>query len=107
MLINNGFVLSVDSLVRIGDDVMLGENVSVRDADHRFDRLDAPMMAQGVATAPTIIENDVWIGRGVVILKGVAIGTGSIVGANSVVTRSVPPYTIVAGAPARKIRDRG
>ena len=54
----------------------------------------------------TVIGNDVWIGQNAVILPGVHIGDGAIIGANSVVGRDVPPYTIVAGDPARVIRKR-
>ncbi len=53
-----------------------------------------------------VIENDVWIGYEAVILSGVTIGDGAIVGARAVVTKDVPPYTIVAGVPARPIRKR-
>lgn len=53
-----------------------------------------------------IIGNDVWIGHGAVILPGVNIGNGAVIGANAVVTRDVAPYTIVAGVPARRIRER-
>lgn len=52
------------------------------------------------------IGHDVWIGHGAVILPGVVIGNGAVIGANAVVTRDVAPYAIVAGSPARKIRDR-
>ncbi len=52
-----------------------------------------------------IIEDDCWIGAGAIILNGITIGKGSVVGAGSVVTKDVPPYTIVAGNPARKIKD--
>lgn len=52
------------------------------------------------------IEDDVWIGANVTLLKGLTIGTGAVVGAGSVVTRTVAPYTIVAGVPAKKLRDR-
>jgi acetyltransferase-like isoleucine patch superfamily enzyme len=51
------------------------------------------------------IKDDVWIGAGTIILKGITIGEGAIVGAGSVVTKSVEPYTIVAGNPAQKIGD--
>ncbi len=52
------------------------------------------------------IGHDVWIGHGAVLLPGVSVGTGAVVGANAVVSRDVPPYTIVAGVPARKLRLR-
>jgi len=52
-----------------------------------------------------VLESDVWIGTGSVILPNVTIGEGAVVGANSVVTRSVPPYTVVGGLPAKKIKD--
>jgi len=55
---------------------------------------------------PAKIGNDVWIGGNVVILTGVSVGDGAIVGANSVVTKDIPPYAIVAGAPARVLRKR-
>jgi len=55
---------------------------------------------------PVIIGNDVWIGHGAVIMPGVKVGDGAVVGANAVVTRDVAAYSIVAGAPARRLRDR-
>jgi virginiamycin A acetyltransferase len=54
----------------------------------------------------TIIENDVWIGDGAILLRGVRLGTGCIVGANAVVTRDVEPYAVVAGLPARRMKSR-
>lgn len=59
-----------------------------------------------VSSGPIIIEKDSWIGAGSIILSGVTIGHGSVVGAGSVVTKSVPPFSIVAGNPARVIRRR-
>ncbi|MDA7870457.1 hypothetical protein N9Z58_01205 [bacterium] len=53
-----------------------------------------------------VIQDDVWVGLGAIIMDGVTIGEGSIIGAGSVVTKDVPPYTISAGCPAKKIRDR-
>jgi acetyltransferase-like isoleucine patch superfamily enzyme len=54
----------------------------------------------------TVVGNDVWIGDGAVLLEGVQLGTGCIVGANAVVTRTVEPYAVVAGLPARRLRTR-
>lgn len=64
------------------------------------------MSLQGHKTSPVEIQEDVWIGRGSVIMPGVNIGRGAIVGANSVVTKNVSAYSIVGGAPARLIGQR-
>jgi acetyltransferase-like isoleucine patch superfamily enzyme len=53
-----------------------------------------------------VIEDDVWIGAGAIILDGVRVGTGSVIGAGSVVTEDLPPFSVVAGSPAKVIRDR-
>jgi acetyltransferase-like isoleucine patch superfamily enzyme len=57
-------------------------------------------------TGPTVIGNDVWIGKGATVLTGLTVGDGAVVGARAVVTRSVPPYAIVVGIPARILRYR-
>lgn len=62
--------------------------------------------SKGAARNPTVIQHDVWIGDGAVIMPGVTVGTGAVIGANSVVTRNVEPYAIVAGIPAKMIRRR-
>jgi acetyltransferase-like isoleucine patch superfamily enzyme len=103
--INRGTVIVAHAGVRIGDDCLIGEYVSIRDADHGM-ALGTPMRSQPHVAAPVTIGNDVWIARGAVILKGVTIGDGAIIAANSVVTRDVPPRTIVAGIPARALRER-
>jgi carbonic anhydrase/acetyltransferase-like protein (isoleucine patch superfamily) len=106
VLINSAFVVSANLHVEIGNDTLIGEHVSIRDADHEFSRLDIPIASQGVKCSPVLIGEDVWIGRGSVVLKGVTIGRGAIIGANSVVTKDVAPFDIVAGSPARRIRSR-
>jgi acetyltransferase-like isoleucine patch superfamily enzyme len=106
VLINNGFVISANELIEIGADSLIGEYVSIRDADHAFSRRDIPISLQGFTSAPIRIGEDVWIGRGAVILKGIEIGRGAVIGANSVVTHDVAPYDIVVGAPARRVRSR-
>jgi acetyltransferase-like isoleucine patch superfamily enzyme len=91
----------------IGSNVMIGELVSIRDFDHAVDQSEIPMRTQGVVGAPVVIEDDVWIGRGVAILKGVRIGRGAVIGANAVVNKDIPPHSVAVGVPARvvKIRD--
>lgn len=65
------------------------------------------MLEQGMAEAkPVTVGDDVWIGQRALILPGVSIGTGAIVAAGSVVTRDVPPFAVVAGNPAKVIKDR-
>jgi acetyltransferase-like isoleucine patch superfamily enzyme len=64
------------------------------------------MKNQGIITTPIVIEDDVWIGHGAVILKGVTLGQGSIIAASAVVTKDVSPYSIVGGIPAKIIGSR-
>ncbi|MBE6573335.1 MAG: CatB-related O-acetyltransferase [Ruminococcaceae bacterium] len=91
----------------IGNYVMMGEDVTVITRNHKHERSDIPMMHQGFEEErPVVIGNDVWIGDRVVILAGVEIGDGCIIGAGSVVTKSIPPYSIAAGVPARIIKSR-
>ena len=86
---------------------MMGSNVTVITHNHAFDRTDIPMMEQGFEEErPVVIGNDVWIGDRVIILPGVHVGDGSILAAGAVVTKDVPPYSIVGGVPAKLIRMR-
>lgn len=90
----------------IGNNVMIGELVSILDVDHVVDQSEIPMRTQGFVGAPVVVEDDVWIGRGVAILKGVRIGKGAVIGANAVVNRDIPPYSIAVGVPARVVKIR-
>jgi maltose O-acetyltransferase len=94
-----------DSII-IGNHVMMGPDVVIVTANHRYDDITRPMMVQGLKRAPEIIEDDVWIGWRAIILPGVRIGRSSIIGAGAVVTNDVPPFSIVAGNPARVVRKR-
>jgi maltose O-acetyltransferase len=93
--------------VIIGDDALIAPGVVILGRQHRFERTDVPMRAQGEVSYPaTILEADVWLGQNVVVMPGVRIGTGAIVGAGAVVTADVRPFDIVGGVPARRIRSR-
>jgi maltose O-acetyltransferase len=88
--------------VRIGNHVMIGPAVQIYTPAHE---LRARPRNQGLEVAkPVTIEDNVWIGGGAILLPGVTIGRNAVVGAGSVVSRSVPPDTVVAGNPARVIR---
>jgi maltose O-acetyltransferase len=89
--------------VRIGDHVMIGPAVQIYTPAHD---LQAETRIQGWEVAKRIvIEDNVWIGGGAILLPGVTIGRNAVVGAGSVVTRDVPANTVVAGNPARMIRE--
>jgi acetyltransferase-like isoleucine patch superfamily enzyme len=92
------------SAIRIGRGCMIAAEAYLSDADWHgvHDRT-----REVGATAPITIEEDVWIGDGAYVGKGVTIGRESVVGARAVVTRDVPPRTIVAGNPARVVRELG
>ncbi len=93
--------------VHIGADVMMGPRCVLLASSHDTRRVDVPMNTQGFRDdRPIVIEDDVWIGAGCIILPGRRIGTGSIVGAGSVVVSDVPPWTVVAGNPARVVKRR-
>jgi acetyltransferase-like isoleucine patch superfamily enzyme len=96
----------VSGYVEIGRDVLCGPRVTIISENHRFDDPDLAIRQQGVERADVLIEDDCWIGTGATILAGVTIGRGSVVAAGAVVTKSVAPYSIVGGAPARLIRNR-
>lgn len=92
--------------VEIGNYVMMGPNVSIYTKNHKTS-LEKPMIFQGFEEAKkVIIKDDVWIGSNVIILPGVTIESGAIIGAGSVVTKDVLKNTIVAGNPAKVIKER-
>jgi acetyltransferase-like isoleucine patch superfamily enzyme len=90
--------------IDIADDVMIGPNVSIITSGHP---LDPAQRRACVIAKPVVIERNVWIAAGATIIGGVTIGENAVVAAGSVVTRDVPPNTLVGGNPARVIRSIG
>lgn len=103
----NFTVLSAEGKqVKIGDKVLIASDVLISNENHGINpETDVPYMDQPLTAKDVEIGNGCWIGEKVCILPGVTIGTKSIIGAGSVVTRSVPPYSIAAGNPAKVIKQ--
>lgn len=101
-------ITAINTII-IGNDVLTGSDVLISDNNHGENRtikeLDIPPRRRKLSSKGNIvIEDNVWIGDKAVILGGVTIGRGSVIGANAVVTKSIPPYSIAVGNPARVIR---
>lgn len=92
--------------IEIGNNVMISPRVSIYSENHNFDEVDLPMIDQGVTRSFVKIEDDCWIAANAIILAGVTVGRGSVVAAGSVVTKDVPPYSVVAGNPAKVVKVR-
>ena len=90
--------------VTIGDRVYTSPFTQIIAVNHVFDDPDKPFVDQGITAEGILIDDDVWIGASAVITDGVKIGKGAVVAAGAVVTKDVPPHTVVAGVPARPIR---
>jgi acetyltransferase-like isoleucine patch superfamily enzyme len=90
--------------VQIGNRVMIASHVAISSLTH--DHRQESMRHSPVVRKSIVIEDDVWIGAGAVILPGIKLGTGSVVGAGAIVTKDVPPLAIVVGNPARIINMR-
>ncbi len=91
--------------VYLGNMVTMGSNSQITGLTHNFEDVTKPIKEQGVTPNPTIVEDDVWIGGNSVIIQGLRIGRHVIIASGSVVTRDVPPYSVVAGNPARVIKQ--
>ena len=101
-----------DALLTIGRNVVFGPRPTIITSDHRTDLVGKYIIDVTVEEKlpgndlPVVIEDDVWCGANVTILKGVTIGRGSIVAAGAVVTHSFPPYSVIGGVPAKLLKMR-
>ena len=91
--------------VTIGSHVNLAQGITVTALNHNFSDTNKRIDEQGVSTSAVTIEDDVWIGANAVILPGVIIGNHCVVAAGAVVTKDVPPHSLVAGIPAKVIKQ--
>lgn len=106
-LLNVSVALLGQGSITIDSDVLIGPQTTIAAANHTFGDRDVPIAQQELSQEGIHIRDDVWIGANCTVLDGVTVGEGAVVAAGSVVTKSVPSYTIVAGAPAEKIGIRG
>lgn len=93
---------------KIGNDVMMGPNCYMLESLHKYERTDITMIEQGFSSerCHVTIEDDVWIGRDVMIIGSKEIKKGSIVGARCVLTKNFPEYSVIGGNPSRLLRYR-
>ena len=91
--------------VIIGCHVNLAQGITITALNHNFEDSEKRIDEQGVSTSTVIIEDDIWIGANAVVLPGVTIGHHSVVAAGAVVTKDVPPHSLVAGVPAKVIKQ--
>lgn len=106
--IGRDFKINSNGGVNIFDNVMIGPNLLIESDDHLYHKVGLPMFAyrNEKIIGKITIENDVWIGGNVTVLKGVTIGEGAIVGAGSLINKNILPYTISVGIPCKKLKPR-
>ena len=104
VFINQACMLNDIGGIEIGDDVMIGPRVSLLTTGHP---LDPGRRRRQIVAAPIAIERNVWLGAGATVLQGVTVGSDAVVAAGAIVTRDVPPRTLVAGVPAQVLREIG
>lgn len=91
--------------VSIGNAVIFAQNVVMSGLNHGYENIDLPIAHQRVTTAAIVVEDECWIGANAVLTAGVTIGKHSVVAAGAVVTKSIPPYSVAVGNPARVIKQ--
>jgi maltose O-acetyltransferase len=104
--VNSGTYINAIGTITIGNDVLIGSNVTISSGQHPIEGRLPAIFARPVVPRPIVIEDDVWIGAGAVIMPGITLRQGTVVGANSVVTKDTEAYAVMAGVPAKKLRSR-
>ncbi|AFP20444.1 acyltransferase [Geobacter sulfurreducens] len=102
--INRGSFINAEGGVFIGSDVLIGPNVIIYSQNHNFTGEELTRLC-GYQKAPVVIEDNVWIASGCILLPGIKLGKGCVVGAGSIVTRDVPPKCLALGSPARVVKE--
>lgn len=106
VFIGKGCYIDSSDQVSIGDNTLIAPMVFICSRSHQYDRREDLIREQGYKYAPVTIGNDCWIGYGAKIMPGVTIKEGAVVAAGSVVTKTVQPYEVVGGVPAKTIGMR-
>ena len=91
--------------VTIGSHVNLAQGITITALNHNFDDSEKRIDQQGISTKEVVLADDIWVGANAVILPGVTIGKHAVVAAGAIVTKDVPPHSLVAGVPAKVIRQ--
>lgn len=106
----NVVLYAIYKKIIFGNNVLLGPNVTMVNGDHSIRKIGVPIIDNHEKLpgddADIVIEDEVWIGANVTVLKGVTVGRGSVIAAGAVVVKSIPPYTIAGGVPATVLRKR-
>lgn len=102
--IGDGTIIVAKKSIEIGNDALIAEYVVIRDQNHGLN--GDPIRAAGFSVEPIVIDDNVWLGSKVSVLKGSHIGSGAVIASNAVVTKDVPSRHIFAGVPARSIGIR-
>jgi acetyltransferase-like isoleucine patch superfamily enzyme len=105
-VIGQDCTISAYQHVSIGRECIVADRVMMIDFDHGVTEVERPIRLQGIYKRDVRIAHNVWIGYGACVLRGVSIGENSVIGTNAVVTRSFPANKVLAGVPARVIRER-
>lgn len=104
--VNSGTYINGIGGIDIGNYVLVGSNVTISSGEHPIEGKEPAVFARQSIPKKIIIEDDVWIGAGAVIMPGITLARGTVVGANAVVTKDTAPYSVVVGVPAKILRFR-